>query len=136
MEFGYAGLAVDKWYQRSPERPYLQNLITGGKSTQWRDTHHAAVGLAGSKGSDDERNVQVGVDPPALVAALQTADVILQLSLVQLVDQVSLRRRGTRVRPPRLLFTANSKCLRNSLSFHCVRKKLTPTETNIVGQHC
>lgn len=64
----------------------LQSNHYQQQSAQWRDTHHAAVGLAGPKGSDDEGNVQVGVNPPALVAALQTADIILQLSLVQLVD--------------------------------------------------
>lgn len=78
------------------------------QNAQWKDTHHTAVGLAGPKGSDHERNVQVGVNPPALVAALQTADIILQLSLVQLVDQVSLRRQATRVRPPQPMFTGNS----------------------------
>lgn len=54
-------------------------------------THHTAIGLTGSEGSDHKRNVQVSINPPALIATLQTTDIILQLPLVQLVDQVSLR---------------------------------------------
>lgn len=57
----------------------------------WRETHHTAIGLAGSEGSDHKRDVQISINPPALVATLQTTDIILQLPLVQLVDQVSLR---------------------------------------------
>ena len=47
-----------------------------------RLTYHTAKHLAGSERPDDQRDVQVGVVPPALVAALQTADVVLQLPLV------------------------------------------------------
>lgn len=50
------------------------------------ETHHTAIGLAGSKGSDYKWDVQVRINPPALVAALQTPHIILQLPLVQLVD--------------------------------------------------
>lgn len=57
------------------------------------ETHHTAVDLAGSKGSDHKRDVQVSINPPAFIATLQTAHIILQLPLVQLVDQVSLRIR-------------------------------------------
>ena len=60
------------------------------KAERPRATHHAAESLAGSERPDDQRDVQVGVDPPALVATLQTAHVVLQLALVQLVDQVGL----------------------------------------------
>lgn len=55
-----------------------------------KETHHTAKGLAGPKRPDDERDVQVCVDPPALIAALQTAHIVLQLALIQLVDQISL----------------------------------------------
>lgn len=47
--------------------------------------------MDGAEGSDHKRDVQVRINPPALVATLQTTDIILQLPLVQLVDQVSLR---------------------------------------------
>lgn len=40
------------------------------------DTHHTAIGLAGSKGSDHKRDVQVSINPPALIATLQTAHII------------------------------------------------------------
>lgn len=53
-------------------------------------THHAAKSLAGPEGPDDQRDVQVRVNPPALIATLQTAHIVLQLALVKLVDQVSL----------------------------------------------
>lgn len=55
------------------------------------DTHHTAIGLAGSKGSYHKRDVQVSINPPALIATLQTAHIIFELPLVKLVDQVSLR---------------------------------------------
>ena len=77
--------------QRSTAQHRFRVACNGGKrGTQGRDTqqrhktltHHTAVNLAGSKRSDDERDIQVGVVSPALVATLQTAYVVLQLSLV------------------------------------------------------
>lgn len=59
-----------------------------------RHTYHTAVSLTGSEGSDDQWDVQVRVDPPALIATLQTAYIVLQLALVQLVNQVSLAGEG------------------------------------------
>lgn len=68
---------------------------TGG--TRW-ETYHTAEGLAGAVGADDQRDVQVGVDPPTLIPTLQTANIVLQLTLVQLVNKVSLKgHKGARI---------------------------------------
>lgn len=63
-------------------------------------THHTAICLASSKGSDHKRDVQVRVNSPAFVATLQTPNIILQLPLVQLVDQISLIHGSKMTRSP------------------------------------
>lgn len=55
------------------------------------ETYHTAKGLTGSERPDDQWDVQVRVDSPAFIAALQTAHVVLQFALVQLIYKVSLR---------------------------------------------
>lgn len=85
------------WIQGSLDVPNSENVLISVavfnvlSNDMWRETHHTAVGLACSEGSDHKRDVQISINPPALVATLQTADIILQLPLVQLVDQVGLR---------------------------------------------
>lgn len=87
----------------------------------WRETHHTAICLAGSKGSDHKRDVQVSIDPPALIATLQTTDVILQLPLVQLVDQVSLRMWRHDSQASSAMLTCNNMVfvLGNKIFFPC-----------------
>lgn len=72
-------------YKTNTKAPQLQ--INGHNDGR---THHAAKSLAGPEGPDDQRDVQVRVNPPALIATLQTPHIVLQFALVKLVDQVSL----------------------------------------------
>lgn len=56
---------------------FAASVLSVKWNEMWRDTDHAAIGLTGSKGPDHKRDVQIRVNPPALIATLQTADVIL-----------------------------------------------------------
>lgn len=51
---------------------------------------HTLVCSVGAEGPDGEGHVQVCVFPSALKAALKTLDIVLHLTLVEVVDKVSL----------------------------------------------
>lgn len=55
------------------------------------NTYHTVKRQAGTIRSDHQWDIEVRINSPALVATLKTSDVILQFSLVQLVNEVSLK---------------------------------------------
>lgn len=67
--------------------------VYGYTSSQRKGTHHTSKRLAGPVRPDDQWDVKVRVDSPALIATFQAPHVVLQLALVQFIYKVSLRTR-------------------------------------------
>ena len=67
--------------------------VYGYTSSQLKGTHHTSKCLAGPIRSDDQWNIKISVDSPALITTFQTSHVVLQLALIQFIYKISLKIR-------------------------------------------